>query len=248
MFCSKCGTSNPDNGNFCYSCGIALFKVKESSQPPATPTPTESKVIPPVAVNSTEASAPDYANEHKEKSTAADGFKNVEVIGSIGLLISFFLPWVNLGGLMSFKGYDIPNAVSALLTLGQAVTDIFQQNAQRVPPTDIWYINLIYVSPILSAITVVLAFLKKDTFWTGFSSGGAFLSLCLLGAAKSYPFNPNALNALSIGFYLSLISALLCMGCLARSSKEDLPSYLSEGSSKSTSVSKTGKRKAYWQE
>ena len=45
MFCSQCGTSNPDNGNFCFSCGTALFKVKESSLPPSVPTATEPKKI-----------------------------------------------------------------------------------------------------------------------------------------------------------------------------------------------------------
>jgi TM2 domain-containing membrane protein YozV len=37
MFCSKCGTENPDGARFCASCGVALATVAPAQAPPPPP-------------------------------------------------------------------------------------------------------------------------------------------------------------------------------------------------------------------
>ena len=47
-------------------------------------------------------------------------FKKIENICAIVLIVAFFLPWVSFGGMLSFAGYQIPNAleVTILCILG----------------------------------------------------------------------------------------------------------------------------------
>ena len=181
MFCTKCGSSNPDTGSFCYNCGAVLLKAKEAT------TPIESTIKTTSSVEFREGQVGrDSADDLDLSQSYKNGFKNIEVIGSVGLLISFFLPWVSIGGLMTFNGYQIPNAVSALLRMGQALVSAFGQSGTKdALSIDTWYLQLVYVSPLLAVITLVLAFLKKNTRWVGLSSGGVFLTLLVLGSAKS---------------------------------------------------------------
>ena len=219
MFCTKCGSSNPETGSFCYNCGTALLKAIEITTPvESTIKSTSSVKYPEGQVGRDSADDLDLSQSHK------NGFKNIEVIGSVGLLISFCLPWVSIGGLMTFNGYQIPNAASAWLRMGQALVSAFGQSGTKDSLSiDIWYLQLMYVSPLLAVITVVLAFLKKDTFLVGLSAGGAFLTLLIIGAAKNYPIDSKLFDALSIGFYLSVLSSLLCVCGIARTGKKYIP-------------------------
>ena len=226
MFCTKCGSSNPDTGSFCCNCGAVLLKAKEAT------TPIESTIKTTSSVEFREGQVGrDSADDLDLSQSYKNGFKNIEVIGSVGLLISFFLPWVSIGGLMTFNGYQIPNAVSALLRMGQALVSAFGQSGTKdALSIDTWYLQLVYVSPLLAVFTLVLAFLKKNTLWVGLSSGGVFLTLLVLGAAKSYPIDAKVFDALSIGFYLSVLSALLCVCGIARTGKKYIPAYVVSGS------------------
>ena len=65
-----------------------------------------------------------------------------EIILLAGLIISFFLPWLDLG-IMSISGYEIPNRISNIVSLANTISD-----SDGTPPILIWS-YIIYLIPLI---------------------------------------------------------------------------------------------------
>ena len=98
MFCSECGTQNPDTNKFCKNCGKPL---KQSPQPPAPPHEVRQKSVqsPPLPV-------PDWEKTQQQNTAVATKAKK----GSLGLGIAgiFF-------GLVSWIRYPYVCGILAIV-------------------------------------------------------------------------------------------------------------------------------------
>ena len=271
MYCSQCGKQNSEGSRFCHSCGTALFAgiSPDSENIAATPVnrkPLQAKVglgnqealtssgsaeqAPSARYQATAANYEASPNGRQMQSAGSNfsRFRNIEVIGSVGMLVAFFLPWFSVGGLVSVTGFEVPNAISSLMRVAQALEQGLSGDAvNNFDSALISYVRLVYLPPILATVAIVLAFIKRETFLAGFFGGMVFLCLVVFVFIKLHPVKPEVADALSIGFYLSVLMAILCVLSAARSRDEHVPPYARE-ISKDFSAPPPNRRKAYWEE
>jgi hypothetical protein len=122
--------------------------------------------------------------------------QKLETLLAIGLLIAFFLPWVSLGGLVKFSGYDIPDIARGVGQLGQIFTK------KEVSQWQMALYNVVYLIPLLSISIVVLDILKKGT--KAFSLALGVLPILLFTFAINRA-GKSIFQGLSVGAYLTFI-------------------------------------------
>jgi len=118
---------------------------------------------------------------------------NFRTILSLGLMISFFLPWIDLT-FITLSGYNIPLSLDKLATLG----DLIKNNGEA--SFKISYI--IYLIPILSSYNVITALSKKENnlFVNEFHIG---VLCCVIFYTFISSFGEKVTSILSIGYYLT---------------------------------------------
>jgi len=119
-------------------------------------------------------------------------------ICAICLIIFFFFPWMNIGGLIKFSGYEIPDAVK---TLGQFAAS-FGETTKMNPKVHLFY--LLYLIPIFSVITIILNIKGREPKYAGLVAAAVpIVSLIYF----VYEIGSEILDGLAIGAYLTLFTA-----------------------------------------
>ncbi len=126
-------------------------------------------------------------------------------IFSIGLLISFFLPWIDLT-FYTLSGYNIPTSLDKLVNVGNAFSGIIRNE-------DITYklSYLLYLIPVVSMFNIITNITRKEEKISGmieFSLGILFTSIIFI---STYFLYIEALYKFSFGFYLTAIFSIIGM-------------------------------------
>jgi hypothetical protein len=143
MFCSECGTDNPDTNHFCKNCGKPLKKRQPQAvpvQPVAAYQPVTPPYVPPVRGAPPQAAQPATA-PGAPAPVASTTDKLLSVAGIVGFLVSivslFKYPYlcgivaILLGALVLFKSENkkrkgvIIGVIGLIIGLGSIIVDIF---------------------------------------------------------------------------------------------------------------------------
>lgn len=121
-------------------------------------------------------------------------------IFSFGILIAFFLPWIDLG-VYTLNGLEIPSSLDRLIV----IDGLFNNNS------DAEYLKLsyvLYLIPFLAFINIILDLSKsKFNMWIDEFVIGIVVILLLFIVVKG--IHENATSTLSIGYYLTALFSLL---------------------------------------
>ena len=128
-------------------------------------------------------------------------FKKIENICAIVLIVAFFLPWVSFGGMFSFAGYQIPNALEGanqLLAIGSESGEV-ASNPE---------IYLVYLVPLLAVGVLATDYLKSDKKVAHYVAIAAGV-LPLLGFL--YMLQRNGMQGMAIGIYLTVLASIVML-------------------------------------
>ncbi|MCK4909614.1 MAG: hypothetical protein KAS70_06920 [Planctomycetes bacterium] len=124
----------------------------------------------------------------------------LEDIFAVSLIVCFFMPWVSLGGLISFSGYQIPDLVKGVSSLVSAFSDEPQPMNKKL-----YILYLLYLIPICSVTTIVLGrkgiSSRISSLFAGLTPLAAF-TYCL---SKS---GTDIFEGMAIGAWLTIIAAV----------------------------------------
>ncbi|MBN2652150.1 MAG: hypothetical protein JXR63_07195 [Spirochaetales bacterium] len=132
--------------------------------------------------------------------------KNPRVVFSLLLVVGFFLPWISLGWMKTFSGYNIPEAVKNF-TSGVDMANAFLGGGSKAKLPAKYYLSfLLYLIPLagLANMIIYVSVKKIDTRIFSFITGlipFAFLIYALIDVG-------NVLAGAGIGFYLCIFSGL----------------------------------------
>lgn len=85
----------------------------------------------------------------------------LENICAIGLIIFFFLPWINIAGFISVSGYELPDVVKGFGQLAALGSKTGKSGLQS------YFFYLVYLIPIFSALTIYYGVTDEDKKVTG---------------------------------------------------------------------------------
>ena len=121
------------------------------------------------------------------------------------ILVAFFLPWVNIMGMLQYSGFNIPKAIAGLGQMATAFDDT------SVDSWKIALVNIIYLIPIINiAILAVKKRIKALELSSSIFILVMFMYLlikALTGADEGIDMSV-VFNTLSIGVYLTFIGAI----------------------------------------
>ena len=134
-------------------------------------------------------------------------YKKSENIFAIAMLIAFFLPWINLGGLYTFAGYDIPN----VLELGTAFVNAIQEPGEKGLDVPFYY-YLVYLIPLLTIGIIILDYKGIETELVSIFAGALpILTLIYFIVDKGF----DVFKVMGIGAYITIIASIgLILGAL----------------------------------
>ncbi|HOJ28080.1 MAG TPA: hypothetical protein PL059_03320 [Spirochaetota bacterium] len=125
--------------------------------------------------------------------------EKTEMLFAAILIVSFFLPWASIGGLISISGYNVPDALKGISALGEIFAKGEEQSLKGI------YLSyLLYLIPLLSIIIIVLGMKDYNTKIISICTG--FLPFLFLIYLLMNEFN--VFEVASIGVYLTLIAGL----------------------------------------
>ena len=129
-------------------------------------------------------------------------FKRIENICAIVMVVAFFLPWVSGGGIISFAGYQLPNAAEMLTNLSAA----FSESGQG----DTYYsVYLVYLVPLLAIGVLATDYLKSDekvVHYVAIAAGAFPVVGFVIGL-----INTGSLQGLGIGVWLTMLAAIVML-------------------------------------
>ena len=128
-------------------------------------------------------------------------FKKLENICAIVIIVAFFLPWISMGGMISFSGYELPNLAEMASAMGAA----FNENAAKEQTN--YAVYLVYLVPLLAIGVLATDYLKTDEKIAHFvaMAAGAFPVLAFAYASFSSSGVP---EGLAIGIWLTLLACV----------------------------------------
>ena len=121
--------------------------------------------------------------------------KIIRIVGSLLLLVSFFLPWVD-AMITTVSGFELPQAVSDLMDM-----------TGDSGGAGILY--LLYLIPVLAIITLIMSAMNKNVKIIGIVTGIVSLLMLIVIYVKG---GETLSDSLQIGFYLTGISSLIVLG------------------------------------
>ena len=124
-------------------------------------------------------------------------FKKIENICAIVLLVAFFLPWLSIGGLISFSGYQLPNAAQGLNALASAFSE-------SEPETN-YAAYLVYLVPLVAIAVLAADYLKSDEKTTRIIS---IVAGVIPVGGFIYAVTQVEFSALAIGAFLTFLSGV----------------------------------------
>ena len=134
-------------------------------------------------------------------------FKKSENIFAIAMLIAFFLPWINLGGLFTVAGYNIPNTLEGLGSFANAFKNSGAKGVE-VP----FYIYLVYLIPLLTIGIIILDLKGIETNSVSILAGALPIFTLVYFLVKN---GFEIYQVMGIGAYITIIASIgLILGAL----------------------------------
>lgn len=133
-------------------------------------------------------------------------FAKLEIYCALGLIICFFLPWIQMGGVVSvvLKGYEIPDLADYLAKgIGQ-FKGLLDGNSNRESWV-FWYYTF-YLIPVFSVVTIILGLIGKNVKVTGILAAIVPIGWCIYALIK---IGGDLFDILTFGAYLTLGCAVL---------------------------------------
>lgn len=128
-------------------------------------------------------------------------FKKIENICAIVLVVAFFLPWVSLGGMFSFAGYQLPNAAEGINAMAAAWSESGEADTN-------YGVYLVYLVPLLAVGVLATDYLKSDEKVAHYVAIAAGV-LPVLGFL--YMVIDNGMQGMAIGIYLTVVAAIVML-------------------------------------
>ena len=128
-------------------------------------------------------------------------FKKIENICAIVLIVAFFLPWVSLGGMFSFAGYQLPNAAEGINAMAAAWSESGEVDTN-------YGVYLVYLVPLLAVGVLATDYLKSDEKVAHYVAIAAGV-LPVLGFL--YMVIDNGMQGMAIGIYLTVVAAIVML-------------------------------------
>jgi len=147
-------------------------------------------------------------------------------IFSVGILISFFLPWIDLG-FFSLNGFEIPTSLDKLI-----IARLFSDD------NDIVYLKLsyvLYLIPLFAFINIIMD-LSRANYRTLLDEFGVGISVVLLVFIFIQFIYGKATSTLSIVYYLTALFSLLGVLSFKRKTKTETTSTTNNESFKDDAV------------
>ena len=134
-------------------------------------------------------------------------FKKSENIFAIVMLIAFFLPWINVGGLFIVEGYNIPKISEGAAFFANAFKE-YGEKGVDVP----FYFYLVYLIPLLTIGIIILDYKGIETELVSIFAG-ALPILTLIYFIVDIGFD--VYKGMGIGAYITIIASIgLILGAL----------------------------------
>ena len=135
-------------------------------------------------------------------------FSRADNVCALLLVVFLFFPWIDIGGIVSAAGYQLPGAVRQMAgTLGQAGQPV-QVNAQ------LYLFYLIYLIPAFALATLALNASGFNAKLTSLLAGALPLVLLAIAWAKA---GNDLFRILGVGAWLTLIAGLALIVVALRS-------------------------------
>lgn len=115
------------------------------------------------------------------------------------LILAFFLPWISMGGLITFSGYNIPEAIKGI----SDIVGIFAEEEVGTPGT-VYLAYLLYLIPLLGLTVIILGFKDIEKKIVTILAGALPYIYLIYALIKV----GNIFESASIGLYLTLIAGL----------------------------------------
>ena len=130
-------------------------------------------------------------------------FKKIENISAIVIIVAFFLPWISVGGMFSFTGYELPN----LAEMASGMRDAFGE--EGVESQANYAIYLFYLVPLLAIGVLANDYLKTDEKVSKYTAiaAGAFP---ILGFIYSI-ISAGEITGFAIGIWLTMLAAVVML-------------------------------------
>ena len=129
---------------------------------------------------------------------------NKTTLLSIGLLIAFFLPWIDLN-IITISGYEIPTSLDKLSNLSNLLND-GNNNSTK-------YSYILYLIPLLSIISIYKELTNNKRAFINEFQFGIIATIYLFFTVKNY--DKDFTSLFSLGYYLtaifSFIGFLICL-------------------------------------
>ena len=123
-----------------------------------------------------------------------------ENLCAVGLIVFFFLPWISIGGFISFAGYEIPNTAKGL---GQFAAAMGSRTGKVDPQVYLYY--LIYLMPIFSVLTIIFGMAGISTKATGLIAGAVPIVALIYALSQR---GLDTFEVMAIGAWLTLLTAI----------------------------------------
>ena len=151
---------------------------------------------------------------------------------SIGLLISFFLPWIDFT-ILTLNGYEIPLSLDKLSNLNKLLN--------KKDDLDIYKLSyFFYLIPICSVYNIIKDFsaIKGSYFLNEFGIGILSIILLYVGVTN---INEKATSVFSIGYYLTGLFSILGFLLNNRTKETENNSLASENENVEINISDSDK-------
>ena len=136
-------------------------------------------------------------DEKKAKKINSNTIKPNTIL-SIGLIISFFLPWFSVP-FFDISGFNIPTSIDKIISIGS----IFGKDM-----TILKFSYLLYLIPIVSVYNIIVDFWKiKSTYFINEFFIGLFCSVAIYYLLTE--LDKNLTKTLGIGFYMTIFISII---------------------------------------
>ncbi|MFG1496634.1 hypothetical protein ABMA57_08370 [Saccharospirillum sp. HFRX-1] len=145
--------------------------------------------------------------------------QRAENVFAVILVIAFFLPWINIGGFLSFSGYEIvelSQGLNQFAALG---------NQSGSPDPSLYFFYLVYLIPIFAVLTVILNAYQKNSRVAAIVAGVVPFLFLVYGFTQG---GSDIIQGMAIGSWLTLLAATALL--LAVFGVIKLPADKQEGS------------------
>ena len=128
-------------------------------------------------------------------------FRKLENICAAVIVVAFFLPWLSLGGIMSFSGYDIPGIASMANQFETAMS-----GSESASSGASW-LYVVYLVPLMAAGILLMEYLGNNSKQLCMASGAFNIIGFLVAVIKA----EGEIGAFGIGLWITILASIVIM-------------------------------------